>query len=98
MNSEFTPIRRNNYAHASKKRTRRFWVFQQPNKALEIKFSDRVHHDKMSGCHDRKDHEDKTSGSILHGLVPAQECTLLVFFCINDTEKILADALGTLKK
>jgi hypothetical protein len=45
----------------------------------------------------RKDHEGKTSGSILHGLVYAHECALLVNFRINDTKKIPMDALGILR-
>jgi hypothetical protein len=34
-----------------------------------------------------KDHEGKTSGSVLHGLVYAHECALLVNFCIYDAKK-----------
>jgi hypothetical protein len=34
-----------------------------------------------------KDHEGKTSGSILHGLVYAHECALLVNFRIHDAKK-----------
>jgi hypothetical protein len=34
-----------------------------------------------------KDHEGKTSGSVLHGLVYAYECALLVNFCIHDAKK-----------
>jgi hypothetical protein len=34
-----------------------------------------------------KDHEGKTSGSILHGLVCAHECALLVNFCVYDAKK-----------
>jgi hypothetical protein len=52
----------------------------------------------MSECCGRKDHEGKTSGSILHGLAFAQECALLVILCFHDTKKILADALGPLRK
>jgi hypothetical protein len=51
----------------------------------------------MFECRDRKDHEGKTLGSILHGLVFAHECDLLVNFGIHDTKKILMDALGTLR-
>jgi hypothetical protein len=51
----------------------------------------------MLECHGRKDHKGKTSGSVLHGLVYAHECILLVSFCIHDTKKIAVDALGTLK-
>jgi hypothetical protein len=51
----------------------------------------------MLECHGRKDHEGKTSGSVLHGLVYAHECALLVSFRIHDTKKILVDALGTLR-
>jgi hypothetical protein len=41
----------------------------------------------MLECHDRKDHEGKTSGSVLHGLVYAPECALLVIFHIYDAKK-----------
>jgi hypothetical protein len=34
-----------------------------------------------------KDREGKTSGSILHGLVYAHKCALLVTFRIHDTKK-----------
>jgi hypothetical protein len=51
----------------------------------------------MLECHGRKDHEGKTSGSVLRGLVYAHECALLVRFCIHDTKKIPVDALGTLR-
>jgi hypothetical protein len=34
-----------------------------------------------------KDHEGKTPGSILHGLVYAHECALLVNFYIHDAKK-----------
>jgi hypothetical protein len=51
----------------------------------------------MLECHGRKDHEGKTSGFILHGLVYAHECALLVNLCIHDTKKIPVDALGTLR-
>jgi hypothetical protein len=78
-------------------RTQQFWVFQQPNKALKIKFSDRGCRDKISRCHDRKGHEGKTPRSVLRGLVPAQECALLVIFRIHDRKKILMDTLGTSK-
>jgi hypothetical protein len=43
--------------------------------------------DKKLECHDRKDYEGKTSGFVLHGLVYAHECALLVNFCIHDTKK-----------
>jgi hypothetical protein len=51
------------------------------------KFSDRIRRDKMSECRDRKDHEGKTLGSIMHGLVPAQEYSLLVFFSVSMTRR-----------
>jgi hypothetical protein len=35
--------------------------------------------------------------SVLHGLVYAHECALLVSFHIHDTKKIPMDALGTLR-
>jgi hypothetical protein len=41
-------------------RTQKFQAFQQPNKAVNKNISDRVRHNKMSECHDRQDHEDKT--------------------------------------
>jgi hypothetical protein len=34
-----------------------------------------------------KDHEGKTSGSVLYGLVYAHECALLVNLCIHDVKK-----------
>jgi hypothetical protein len=43
-----------------------------------------------------KDHEGKTPGSVLCGLVYAPKCALLVTFCVYDTKKIPVDALGTL--
>jgi hypothetical protein len=51
----------------------------------------------MFECHDRKDYEGNTSGSVLHDLVFVQECAMLVFFHIQDTKKIQADTPGTLK-
>jgi hypothetical protein len=51
----------------------------------------------MLECHGRKDHEGKNLGSVLHGLVFAHECALLVSFRIHDTKKIPVDALGTLR-
>jgi hypothetical protein len=44
-------------------------------------------HDKKPECHDHKDHEGKTSGSVLYGLVHAHECALLVNFRIHDARK-----------
>jgi hypothetical protein len=44
-----------------------------------------------------EDHEGKTPGSILCGLVYAPECALLETFCVYDAKKILVDALGTLR-
>jgi hypothetical protein len=51
----------------------------------------------MLGCRDRKDHEGKTTGSVLDGLVYAHECALLLNFRIHDMKKIPMDALGTLR-
>jgi hypothetical protein len=51
----------------------------------------------MLECHGRKDHEGKTSGSVLYGLVYAHECALLVSFRIHDMKKIPVNALGTLR-
>jgi hypothetical protein len=71
-----------------KKTTRRFWVLKQPNKAHNKSLILRTRrHDKKPKCHGHKDHEGKTSGSILHGLVYAHECALLVNFCIHDAKK-----------
>jgi hypothetical protein len=52
----------------------------------------------MLECHGRKDCEGKTSGSILHGLVYAHECALLVSFCIHDMKKIPGGRTGYPKK
>jgi hypothetical protein len=43
--------------------------------------------DKKLVCRGRKDHEGKTSGSVLHVLVYAHECALLVNFHIHDAKK-----------
>jgi hypothetical protein len=66
---------------------------------LTIKFwcSSHIRRDKMLECYGCKDHEGKTSGSVLHGLACAHECALLVSLCIHNTKKILVDALGTLR-
>jgi hypothetical protein len=42
-----------------------------------------------------KDHEGKTLGFVLCGLIYALECTLLVTFHVYDAKKISVDALGT---
>jgi hypothetical protein len=44
-----------------------------------------------------EDHEGKTPGSVLCGLVYAPECALLVTFRVYDTKKIPVDALGTVR-
>jgi hypothetical protein len=51
----------------------------------------------MLECCGHEDHDDKTSGSVLHGLLYAHECALLVSFRIHDTKKIVVNALGTLR-
>jgi uncharacterized protein YlaI len=51
----------------------------------------------MLECCGRKDHEGKTSGSVLHGLVYAHDCALLVIYHIHDMKKIPMDTLGTLR-
>jgi hypothetical protein len=51
----------------------------------------------MLECRGRKDHEGKTSGSVLHGLLYAHKFTMLVSFRIHDTKKIPVDELGTLR-
>jgi hypothetical protein len=45
-----------------------------------------------------KDYEDKTSGSVLHGLVYAHECALLVNFRIHDAKKNPGGRTGYLEK
>jgi hypothetical protein len=81
-----------------KKTAQRFWVLKQPNKAHDkIMILKPRRRDKKLECHGRKDHEDKTLGSVLLGLVYAHECAMLANFCIHDTKKILVDALGTLR-
>jgi hypothetical protein len=81
-----------------KKTIRRFRVLKQPNKAHhKIKILKPRRHDKKLECCDRKDHEGKTSGFVLHGLVYAHECALLVNFRIHNAKKIPVDALGTLR-
>jgi hypothetical protein len=44
------------------------------------------------------DHEGKTSGSVLHGLVYAHECALLVNFRIHDAKKNPGGRTGYLDK
>jgi hypothetical protein len=54
--------------------------------------------DKKLECRGRKGHDGKTSGSVLHGLVYAHECTLLVNFRIHDTKKNPDGCTGYPKK
>jgi hypothetical protein len=42
-------------------------------------------------------HEGKTPGSVLCGPVYAHGCALLVCICVYEANKILVDALGTLR-
>jgi hypothetical protein len=69
---------------------------KQPNKAQEkiVILKPRCCDIKLE-CHDY--HEGKTSGSVLHGLVYAHECALLVNFYFHDAKKVPVDALGTLR-
>jgi hypothetical protein len=61
---------------------------KQPNKARDkLMILKLRHRDKKLECHDHKDHERKTSGSVLHGLVYTHECALLVNFRIHDAKK-----------
>jgi hypothetical protein len=61
---------------------------KQPNKAHDkLMILKPHHHDKKLECHGRKDHEGKTLGSVLHGLVYAHECALLVHFRIHHEKK-----------
>jgi hypothetical protein len=46
----------------------------------------------------RIDREGKTSGSVLHGLVYAHECALLVNFSIHDAKKNPGGRTGYPKK
>jgi hypothetical protein len=69
----------------------------QTRLSTKIYSLDRVRCDNMLECRGRKDHEGKTSGSVLHGLVFTHECALLVNFCIHNMKKIPVDALGTLR-
>jgi hypothetical protein len=55
------------------------------------------HRDKSLNAVIVKDHEGKTSGSVLHGLVYAPECALLVIFLIYNAKKIPVHALATLR-
>jgi hypothetical protein len=81
-----------------KKTIQRFQALKQPNKAHDKILILKPHHrDKKLECCGRKDHEGKTSGSVLHGLVYTYECALLVNFHIHDMKKIPVDALGTLR-
>jgi hypothetical protein len=54
--------------------------------------------DKNLECRGRKDHEGKTAGSVLHGLVYTHECALLVNFRIHDTKKNPGGCTGYPKK
>jgi hypothetical protein len=82
-----------------RKTTQRFWVLKLPNKAHDKLMTLKPHHhDKKLECHDRKDHEGKTSGSVLHGLVYAHECALLVNFHIHDAKKNPGGCTGYLEK
>jgi hypothetical protein len=52
----------------------------------------------MSECRGRKDHEGKTSGSVLHGLIFTQECALLVIFLYPRYEENPGGRVGYPKK
>jgi hypothetical protein len=68
---------REGFASSRARTTQRFWVMKQPNKAQDkIIILKPRSRDKKLECHDY--HEGKTSGSVLHGLVYAHECALLV--------------------
>jgi hypothetical protein len=59
---------------------------KQPNKAQDkIMILKMRRHDKKLEFHDS--HEGKTSGFVLHGLVYAHGCALLVNLCIHDAKK-----------
>jgi hypothetical protein len=81
------------------KTTQRFWVLKQPNKAHnEILILRPRRRDKKLEFHGRKDHEGKTLGSVLYGLVYAHECALLENFGIHDTKKNPGGCTGYPKK
>jgi hypothetical protein len=79
--------------------TRRFSVLEQSNKAETIaRYDSRVASSRQnSNSMIETDHEGKTPGSVLCGLVYAPGCALLVTFRVYDAKKILLDALGTLR-
>jgi hypothetical protein len=64
-----------------------FGYYNNQTRLSKNTFLDRVHRDNMSECRGRKDHEGKTSGSVLHGLVFTRECALLVLFLYPCYEK-----------
>jgi hypothetical protein len=78
--------------------TRRFSVLKQSNKVEMIaRYDSRVASSRQkSNAMIEINHEGKTPGSILCGLVYAPGCALLVIFHVYDAKKIPVDALGTL--
>jgi hypothetical protein len=79
--------------------TQRFSVLEQSNNAKMIaRYDSRVASSRQnSNAMIETDHEGKTLGSVLCGLVYAPRCALLVTFCVYNAKKILVDALGTLR-
>jgi hypothetical protein len=81
------------------KTTRRFYTLKQSNKAEVIKrFDSRVASSRQNlNAVIVINHEGKTPGSVLCGLVHAPECALLVISASTMRRKIPVDALGTLR-
>jgi hypothetical protein len=66
---------------------------KQPNKAQDkIVILKPCRRNKKLECHNY--HEGKTLGSVLHGLVYAHECALLVNFRIHDGKKNPGERTG----
>jgi hypothetical protein len=90
--------RQEGFAKSRKKKPDNFGHYNSKTRLLNNIFSDRVRRDNMSECRGRKDHEGKTSGSVLHGLVFTQECALLVLFPYLRYEENLGGHCGYTKK
>jgi hypothetical protein len=86
------------FAKSRKKEPDNFGHYNSKTRLSNNIFSDRVRRDNMSECRGRKDHEGKTSRSVLHDLVFAQECALLVLFLYLRYEENLGGRAGYPKK
>jgi hypothetical protein len=96
--SEITPIGRE-FILVKVEQTQRFSELKQSNKTkMTARYDSRVASSRQnSNAMIETDHEGKTPGSVMCGLVYAPGCALLVTFCVYDAKKILVDALGTLR-